>query len=85
MSFVFHWWWDGLFVPAATWSFAMGFRRIAADRAISPISLDASPFHQLCRVQEYRKTAFVQLKSQENGYPIQDKTLTKQVIHTVIR
>ena len=24
---------------------------ITADRAIVPISLDASPFHQLCRVQ----------------------------------
>ena len=26
---------------------------ITADRAIVPISLDASPFHQLCRVQKY--------------------------------
>ena len=41
-----------------------------------PISLDASPFHQLCRVQEYHKTAFVQLKLQENRYPIQSKLLT---------
>ena len=24
-SFVFHWWWDGLFVPAATWCFAFSF------------------------------------------------------------
>ena len=28
---------------------------ITADREMVPISLDASPFHQLCRVQEYRK------------------------------
>ena len=26
MSFVFHWWWDGLFVPAAMWCFAMVYR-----------------------------------------------------------
>ena len=32
MSFVFHYWGDGLFVPAATWRFAMVFRRICADR-----------------------------------------------------
>ena len=31
-SFVFHYWWDGLFVPAATWGFAMAFRRICANR-----------------------------------------------------
>ena len=34
-SHVFHWWWDGLYVPAATWCFAMDVRRITADRAIS--------------------------------------------------
>ena len=45
-----------------------------------PISLDASPFHQICRVQEYRKTAFVRLKLQENRYPIQYKLLTIQPI-----
>ena len=32
MSFVFHYWGDGLFVPAATWRFAMNIRRITADR-----------------------------------------------------
>ena len=32
MSFVFHYWWDGLFVPAAIVRFAMAFRRICADR-----------------------------------------------------
>ena len=32
MSFVFHYWGEGLFVPAATWGFAMAFRRICADR-----------------------------------------------------
>ena len=26
VSFVFHWWWDGLFIPAATWCFAMVYR-----------------------------------------------------------
>ena len=32
---------------------------ITADRAIVPILLDASPFHQICRVQKCRTTAFV--------------------------
>ena len=50
-SFVFHWWLDGLFIPAATWCFAVDMRRITADRAIVPISYGASPFHQWCRVQ----------------------------------
>ena len=59
MSFIFHWWWDRLFIPAATWRFAVVYRWITADRAISTISLDASPFHQICRVQKYRKKAFV--------------------------
>ena len=31
-SFVFHYWCEGLFVPAATVGFAMVFRRICADR-----------------------------------------------------
>ena len=31
-SFVFHYWWDGLFVSADTWGFAMAFRRICANR-----------------------------------------------------
>ena len=43
------------FVPAATVGLAMVFRRICADRAISTISYRASPFHQLCWVEEYRK------------------------------
>ena len=34
-SFVFHWWWDGLYVPAATWRFAIVFCWITAYRAIS--------------------------------------------------
>ena len=34
MSFVFHWWWEGLFVPAATFGFAVVYRWITADRAI---------------------------------------------------
>ena len=32
VSFVFHYWWDRLFVPAATWCFAMDMRRITSDR-----------------------------------------------------
>ena len=32
VSFVFHYWWDGLFVPAAIVRFVMVFRRICADR-----------------------------------------------------
>ena len=35
VSLVFHYWGDGLFVPAATLGFAMDIRRITADRAIS--------------------------------------------------
>ena len=31
VSFVFHYWGDGLFVPAATWGFAIAFRRICAQ------------------------------------------------------
>ena len=31
-SFVFHYWWDGLFVPAAIVRFAVVFRRICANR-----------------------------------------------------
>ena len=71
---------DRLFVPAATWRFAIDIRRITADRAISTISYSASPFHQLCRVEEYSKTALVRLKLQENGYSIQSKPLTIPVI-----
>ena len=47
-----------------------------------PILLDASPFHQrifplnVAGVEEYCKTALVQLVLQENGYPIQYKLLT---------
>ena len=53
---------------------------ITADRAIVPISYSASPFHQLCRVQKCCKNAFMQLKLQENGCPVQAKLLTIQVI-----
>ena len=31
-SFVFHYWWDGLFLPAAIVRFAVVFRRICANR-----------------------------------------------------
>ena len=31
-SHVFHYWWDGLFVSAATCGFAVAFRRICANR-----------------------------------------------------
>ena len=34
-SHVFHYWWDRLYVPAATGGFAIDIRRITADRAIS--------------------------------------------------
>ena len=44
---------------------------ITADRAIVPILLGASPFHQICRVQKCCKTAFVRLKLHKNGYPVQ--------------
>ena len=58
-SFVFHWcWMDCSFLRlrgVLLWIFV----GITADREMAPISLDASPFHQLCRVQKYRKTAFV--------------------------
>ena len=63
----------------------MNMRRITADRDIVPISYGASPFHQLRRVKECLKNAFVQLALQENGYPIQSKPLTTQIFHTVIR
>ena len=42
-SFVFHWWWEGLFVPAATWGFAVDMRRITADRAISSNFVGCKP------------------------------------------
>ena len=32
VSFVFHYWGEGSFVPAATVGFAIAFRRICADR-----------------------------------------------------
>ena len=48
VSFVFHYWWDVLYVPAATWRFAMDVRRITADRDIVPILLDVSLFYQIC-------------------------------------
>ena len=47
-----------------------------------PILYSASPFHQCCRVEEYRKNAFVRLKLQENGYSIQSKPLTISLSHT---
>ena len=31
-SHVFHYWWDGLFVPAAIVRFVVAFRRICANR-----------------------------------------------------
>ena len=71
---------DRLFVPAATVDFAFSFVELPLTAPFLPISLDASPFHQYCRVQEYRKTAFVRLKLQENGYPIPSKSLTIPVI-----
>ena len=71
-SFVFHWWWEGLFVPAATLGFAFSFVGLPLTATFLPISLDASPFHQLRRVEEYRKK---RVRAAE--------TLRKQVSHTV--
>ena len=54
-----------------------------------PISYSASPFHQrifplnVAGVEEYCKTALVQLVLQENGYPIQSKLLTIYIPTTV--
>ena len=45
-----------------------------------PISSVASPFHQIGWVEPYCKKAFVRLKLQENGYSIQSKPLTIQII-----
>ena len=45
---------------------------ITADRAIAPISLGASPFHQCCRVQKCRKNCVRTVK-----------TSRKQILHTV--
>ena len=42
-SFVFHWWWDRLFVPAATGCFAVDMRRITADRDISSNFVGCKP------------------------------------------
>ena len=42
-SHVFHWWWDRLFVPAATWRFAIVFCWITADRAISSNFVGCKP------------------------------------------
>ena len=67
-------------MPAATVGFAFSFVGLPLTATFLPISLDASPFHQICRVQECWKNVFVQLKLPENGYPIQYKLLTIQVI-----
>ena len=42
---------------------------ITADRAIVPISLDASPFHQLRRVQKCRKMRSCGLYFKKTGIP----------------
>ena len=70
------------FVPAATVGFTFSFVELPLTAPFFPISLDASPFHQICRVQKYCKTAFMRLKLQENGYPVQAPPLTIQLSHT---
>ena len=49
--------------------FAMFFRRICADRDIVPISLCASPFHQICRVKESCKTRSCSRNFKKTGIP----------------
>ena len=45
-SFVFHYWWDGLFVSAATWGFAKIFRRICADRGwVASLAENGMEYH----------------------------------------
>nr|DAO78919.1 MAG TPA: hypothetical protein [Caudoviricetes sp.] len=39
-SFVFHYWWDGLFVPAATWSFPWFFVGFALTAVGSIVLVD---------------------------------------------
>ena len=70
---------DRLFVPAATVDFAFSFVELPLTAPFLPISYGASPFHQLRRVKECLKNAFVRLKLQENGYSIQSKPLTIQI------
>ena len=79
-AFVFHWWWEGLFVPAATWRFAVDMRRITADRAISSNFVGCKPISPIVPGGGISKNALVRLKLQENGYPRQAKPLTIQVI-----
>ena len=76
-SFVFHYWLKKKTLVGWLCSFVFG---LPLTAPFLPISYDASPFHQICRVQKYRKTAFVRLKLQENRYPIQYKLLTIQPI-----
>ena len=40
MSFVFHYWWDGLFVPAATWCFAFSFVGFALTAIVAFVLAD---------------------------------------------
>ena len=55
VSFVFHWWWiDCSFLRlrlVLPWSIV----GLPLTAPFSPILLDASPFHQICRVQKHRK------------------------------
>ena len=51
VSFVFHYWWEK---DAVCVSFLHVFL-ITADREIVPISLDASPFHQIGWAEHYCK------------------------------
>ena len=80
VSFVFHWWWDGLFVPAATVGFAIVFCWITADRAISSNFVWCKLISPIAPGERMFENAFVRLRLQENGYPVQAKPLTIQVI-----
>ena len=49
VSHVFHYWGEGLFVPAATVGFAMGIRRICADRDCIANTADDGEKTEPCR------------------------------------
>ena len=46
-SFVFHYWWDGLFVPAATWGFAKIFVGFALTAVGSVVLADNGMRYQI--------------------------------------
>ena len=66
VSLVFHYWVEK---NAVCVSFFARFL-ITADREIGPISLDASPFHQIGWAEPYCKKAFVRFGLLNNWYSI---------------